>query len=265
MKSSTLFSLFLVISLLCEAQNTLPWKGKQAAVVLTYDDALNVHLDNAVPLLDSLKLKATFYLSVYFPGCRQRLAGWKKAAVKGHELGNHTLFHPCIGDKPGREFVPADYKLNNYTVKRMVDETRMTNVFLEALDGNKARTFAFTCGDMKIGDTAFFDGMKEDFVGARTVNPSMPTIDKVDVYKLPCYTVNGQSGDELIALVKQAMEKKALLVFLFHGVGGEHGLNVSLEAHRQLLHYLKQHEKELWVTTALDAAQYVSSIQTTKK
>ena len=48
--------------------------------------------------------------------------------------------------------------------------------------------------------------------------PSLPTIDKTDVYRLTCYTLNGQSGDELIALVKQAVEKKALLVFLFHGI-----------------------------------------------
>lgn len=30
--------------------NNLPWQGKKAAVILTYDDALNVHLDNVVPL-----------------------------------------------------------------------------------------------------------------------------------------------------------------------------------------------------------------------
>jgi sialate O-acetylesterase len=40
--------------------------------------------------------------------------------------------------------------------------------------------------------------------------------------------------------VKEALTKGALLVFLFHGVGGEHGLNVSLPAHRQLLQYLRQ-------------------------
>ncbi|HYO20989.1 MAG TPA: polysaccharide deacetylase family protein [Flavisolibacter sp.] len=253
--------IFIVLTIPSVCGKTLLWKDKQAAVVLTYDDALNVHLDNAIPLLDSLGLKATFYLSAFSPGCSQRVAHWKKAAATGHELANHTLFHPCIGDRPGREFVPGDHKLNNYTVKRMVDEVRMTNVFLEALDGKKKRTFAFTCGDMKIGDTAFFDGLKEDFMAARTVYPSMPGVAEADVYNLPCYPVNGQSGNELIALVKQAVEKKALLIFLFHGVGGEHGLNVSLDAHRQLLQYLQQHEKTLWVTTALDASAYIKQSQ----
>jgi peptidoglycan/xylan/chitin deacetylase (PgdA/CDA1 family) len=259
---------FLVWSLAClftQAQNTQPWKGKKCAVVLTYDDALNVHLDNAIPLLDSLQLKGTFYLSAYFPGCSKRLNDWRKAGAKGHELANHTLFHPCIGDRPGREFVQPDYKMNHYTVKRMVDETRMTNVFLEALDGKKKRTFAFTCGDMKIGDTSFIDQLKNDFVAARTVYPAIPAIDQVDVYALPCYGINGQTGEELVALVNQAMQKNGLLVFLFHGVGGEHSLNVSLDAHRQLLQYLKQHEKEVWVTTALDAAENINQYHSTKK
>ena len=72
------------------AQDKNPWNGKKCAVVLTYDDALNVHLDNVVPALDSLNLKGTFYLSGYFPGCRNRLADWKVAAQRGHELANHT-------------------------------------------------------------------------------------------------------------------------------------------------------------------------------
>lgn len=249
--------LFIVIAFSSVAQQGT-WNGKRCAVVLTYDDALNVHLDNVIPLLNSLKLKATFYLSAAFPGCTNRLEDWRKAAAKGYELGNHSLFHPCIGDKPGREWVPSDYKLNHYSVKRMADELRMTNVFLQALDGKKSRTFAYTCGDTKIGDTIFIDSLKNDFVAARTTNASMPLLTETDVYNMPCYVINGQSGDELIALVKQAETKGALLTFLFHGVGGEHAINVSLEAHRQLLHYLKQKEKTIWIATALQAAEYIN-------
>ena len=87
------------------AQDNGAWHDKKCAVALTYDDALNVHLDHAVPILDSLGLKATFYLSGYFPAFRERVADWKAAAAKGHELGNHTLFHPCTGNLPGREWV----------------------------------------------------------------------------------------------------------------------------------------------------------------
>src|SRR5687767_5009901 len=69
-----------------------PWKGKKSAVVLTYDDGLNVHLSHAIPALDSLGLKGTFYISDYFGGLKNQIAGWRKAALKGHELGNHTVY-----------------------------------------------------------------------------------------------------------------------------------------------------------------------------
>ena len=243
------------------AQTSTAWKGKKCAVVLTYDDALHVHLDNAIPLLDSLGLKATFYLSGYFPGSRERLADWKKAARNGHELGNHTLFHPCLGNRPGRGWVKPEYDLSRYTVQRMVDETGMNNVFLEALDGQTKRTFAYTCGDMKIGDTSFIDNMKSDFVAARAVRSQMHRIQEINLYDVDCYAINGQSGEEMIELVKKAMETNSLLVFLFHGVGGEHSLNVSLPAHRLLLQYLKKQEADIWVAPMLEVAEYIKEWQ----
>ena len=258
-----IFSFIFIISFLALqscAQNDTTWHHKKCAVVLTYDDALNIDLDNAIPVLDSLGLKATFYLSAYFPGCKNRIAEWKKAAANGHELGNHTLFHPCVGDRPGREFV-KDYNLNNYTVKRMVDEIRMTNVFLEALDGKKKRTFAYTCSDMKVNDTSFIDQLKNDFVAARAVRSQMHKIGQVELYDVDSYMINGETGEQMIQLVKKAIENHSLLVFLFHGVGGENSLNVSLPAHSQLLHYLKQNEKDVWVPTMLEAAEYIKAVR----
>ena len=161
------------------AQNANTWNSKKSAIVLTYDDALPQQLDNAIPVLDSLNLKATFYLTAFF--AKDRLNDWKSIASNGHELGNHTLYHPCVGGK-GREWVKSDYDLNNYTVQRMVDEIKMTNIFLQALDGKSKRTFAFTCGDMKVGDVFFIDSLKNNFVAARAVRNQMHTIDKIDLY-----------------------------------------------------------------------------------
>lgn len=246
------------------AQNSGVWQGKQCAVVLTYDDALSVDLDNAIPALDSLGLKATFYLSGYSGTINTRLKDWRAVAAEGHELGNHTLFHPCTGSLPGRSFVTPDYDLNNYTVRRMTDEITMTNAMLKAMDGKTERTFAYPCGDTKIHDTSYIDAVKNQFVAARGTQPEMPAIDKVDLYNIGCYTINGQTGDELINLVKQAMEKHALLVFLFHGVGGGHSLNVSLPAHSQLLHFLKQHEQSIWVAPMLQVADYIRQNRASK-
>lgn len=237
------------------------WNGKKSAVILTYDDALHVHLDHAAPALDSQRLKATFYLSGYSGAIQSRLAEWHALAGKGHELGNHTLFHPCEGGKPGREFVKKDYDLNTYTVSRMEDEIKMTNTLLTALDGKTERTFAYPCSDTKIGGVSYINNLQAAFTGARAVRSEIPAIHQVDLYNLPSYMVNGQTGNVLIKEVEKAMEREGLLVFLFHGVGGEHGLDIGLDAHRQLLVYLKEHQSQIWITTMTEAATYIRQHQ----
>ena len=245
-----------------DSLNNKPWQGKKAAVVLTYDDALDGQLDNVAPLLDSLDLKGTFYISTYSEAFRNRLDEWRRLALDGNELGNHTLFHPCDGTKPNRPWVNENYDMSTYTVERMVDEIKINNTLLEAVDGKKERTFAYTCGDMTVGGKNFFiDGLKNDLLGARAVRSEMHKMNDIDIYNIDAYMINGESGDQLISLVKQAVETNSLLVFLFHGVGGGHAINVSLEAHRQLLNYLKQHEDEVWTTTMVEAVKNIKKNQ----
>jgi len=249
----------LLFSFILNAQTSTTWNGKSCAVVLTYDDGLNVDLNNVIPALDSVGLKGTFYISDYFDGLKNQIFNWRKAAGEGHELGNHTIWHPCEGGRPGREFVKPETDLNNYTISRMVKEIKTMNNILKAIDGKEERTFAYPCGDTRIHDTAYLDGLKNEFIAARGVTPEMLPINKIDLYNVACYTMNGQSADEMIALVKKAMATHTLLVFLFHGVGGEHSLNVSLQAHSALLHFLQQHENEIWIAPMIDIAEFVKS------
>lgn len=257
---SVFLSLLLVLSCSVNAQDEHPWNGKKAAVVITYDDAINEQLDNALPVLDSLRLKATFYVTAFSPSVQSRLNEWKKLAANGHELGNHTLYHPCAGG-PGREWVSKEHDMNSYTVKRMEEEIRMTNLFLQSLDGKTQRSFAFTCGDMKIGDSAFIDGLKNDFIAARAVRNEMHPIGQVDLYNIDCYVVNNHTAAEMKAWVDKAISTHSLLVILFHGVGGGNGLDVQLKDHREFLLYLHQHEKNLWVAPLSETASFIKKWQ----
>ncbi len=237
------------------------WQNKKCAVSLTYDDALNVQLDNVIPLLDSLGFKGTFYLAGYFPGFHERINDWKIAAAKGHELGNHTLFHPCEGKAPGREWVNPEYDLNKYSVERMTDEIKMMNILLNSLDGKTRRTFAYPCGDKLAGNSSYVEMIKDQFTGARSVQKQMQRKEEINLFDIGSYMINGESGSELIGLVKEAAAKNALLVFLFHGVGGEHSLNVSFEAHHELLNFLKENEEEIWVAPLNEISEYVKNIK----
>ena len=255
---------FIILQAQAQSGNTT-WHGKKCAVVLTYDDAIDQHLDNAVPVLDSLGLKATFYITAFSTSMQTRLNEWRKLAVKGYELGNHTLYHPCDASMSGRSWVQPENDLSKYTVKRMENEMRMTNLFLQSLDGKTKRTFAFTCGDTKIGDSAFINGMKKDFVAARNVRNEMHKINEVDLYNMDCYVVNNNSFEEMKQWVDKAMQTNSLLVILFHGVGGGNDLNVSLDVHRKILSYIKQNEKNIYTAPMLEVAEYIADWQLKNK
>ncbi|MDB5109157.1 MAG: Polysaccharide deacetylase [Mucilaginibacter sp.] len=257
--------LFIVTMVTVKAQNAQVWKNKQCTVVLTYDDAIDVDLDHAIPVLDSLKLKGTFYLIGSSQSLSSRMDEWRKVAKEGHELGNHAMFHPCDGSKPGRGFVTPENDLSKYTMAREANEIKMNNLLLKAIDGKDKRTFAYPCGDLKIGNELIYPHIEKDFVAARGVGAGMQTIDKVNLSNIDCYMINGQSADYMINLVKQAMQTHTLLVFLFHGVGGGHNLNVGLGEHSKLLHFLKDNEKNIWIAPMVDVAEHIKTYQDSNK
>lgn len=261
------FSFILSLSLIltsvvstAQENNTL-WNGKESAVVLSYDDALNVHLDIVMPQLEEQGFYGTFYVPPKAETMHSRQADWRAAATIGHELGNHTLFHPCDGSKEGREWVESDYDLSTYSVNRITNEIIVANAFLQAIDGKTERTFAYTCGDVDAGGISFVDTVKKYFPAARGVTRNYNVVDSTDWYNINCFSMKGHSGEEMIQIVEQGIKNKALTVFLFHGVGGEHSLNVDEEAHQMLIDYLQAQSDKVWIGTMLDATKLLKNIK----
>ncbi|MBU1008782.1 MAG: polysaccharide deacetylase family protein [Bacteroidetes bacterium] len=257
----TILMLIVTINAVSQEKGQYTWNGHQCAVALTYDDGLNVHLDLVAPTLDSAGLKATFYIPGNALSLRNRLNDWRTLAKNGHELGNHTLFHPCAGDLPGREWVNPDYDLSTYTMKRMLDEIRLANTLLQSIDGRTKRTFAYTCGEEMVEGMSLNSEIAEDFVGARGVVPKTMEIGEVVMFDIGAFMVSGQTGEALIAMVEKARKDFSLIVFIFHGVGGEHAINVDLAEHNKLLRYLKENERDIWVATMADIAEFVMAHQ----
>ena len=233
------------------------WGGKQCAVALTYDDALGVHLDKVITSLDSFGFTGTFYIYGNTHSFKARLKEWKYAASKGNELGNHTLFHPCNGKTEGNNWVKPEYDLNTYTVKRLTDEIKLANTLLEAIDGKKKRTFAYPCGSKIVTDTLYMNLLQKDFIAARGTTPGMNYINKVDLFDIKTFGIEDGSAETLIKLAKKAEKEHALLVIMFHGIGGEHGINISLEEHNKFLKYLNKNKQDLWVAPLIEIVEYI--------
>ena len=93
------------------------------ALSLTFDDGRSSQVTHAVPVLDSLTAKATFYAQP--DNLLEELELWQQAAAAGHEFGNHTVGHPCTGN-----FAWVRYDgvvLESYDLDRMRSEILQAN------------------------------------------------------------------------------------------------------------------------------------------
>ena len=65
----------------------------------------------------------------------------------------------------------------------------------------------------------------------------------------------------MIAQIEEAEKNGSFIVFIFHGVGGEHPLNVELDEHHKLLEYLNKRKKDIWVAPMAEVAKYIKDHQ----
>jgi sialate O-acetylesterase len=230
--------------------------GKKAAVVFTYDDALDCHLDVAVPQLDEFGFKGTFYCSGNSRSLYKRVDEWRDIAKNGHELGNHTMFHPCDGRI--HKWVRPERDLNNYTHTQILAEISQANILLKAIDGKTERSFCYTCCDYVAGGVDFTNDIIEMFPCARLEGPIPDSMVGYNIHKTPSLEVDNNSAEELIAYVEQAREKGTIAIFMFHGVGGGYSsLDVKAEEHRKLLSYIKENEEDYFTGTFLEVMKYI--------
>ncbi len=263
MKKTTLLVIFILTfgNIYSQNKNNKYWNNKKACVVLTYDDATDGHLDYALPVLDSLNIKVTFYIYGYSHCLYERMDEWKAVAKEGHELGNHTIHHPCHGKSMGRKWVSPDHDLDDYSVQQFIDEVMVQNTLLRAMDGKTERTFAYTCGDLIVAGTDISTYMKDYFLAARDVQPGLNYPGKVDLFKLKIFSVNNQDTKVLEAEVEKAKKEGALLIFLFHGVGEGIPFSATYENHKEFVEYLKKNEKDIWIAPMVEVAKFVKEKQ----
>jgi len=251
---------FLLITLIIlgfsidvNAQFKWPDSAK-AAVVFTYDDGLDCHLDVVVPQLDEFDFKGTFFCTGSSQSLYNRTDEWRKIAKNGHELGNHTLFHPCDGNI--HNWVKPEYDLNKYTLEQILAELKTANTLLKAIDGKTERTFGYTCSNFIAGGEDFSDDITDMFIGARCDAPIPETMKNYNVYKTPSKGVQNYSAEELIAYANKAKENGTIAIFMFHSVGGGY-LNVGSKEHRALLQYIKENEDDFYCAPFIEVMKYI--------
>ena len=256
----------MLLSLLCTiaiaspafAQTSFAWpKGKTAAIVLTYDDALKTQLDIAIPQLDAARIKGTFFLDGDLtPADMQR---WRDVARRGHELGNHSMFHPCP-----RAMLPDrhNYLTENYDVSRMLEELASMNNVLFGIDARTSRTFSVPCSQTLVGSHDYTDALRASGLvravrsGGDQWNSVIGEPAALDLFRVPSYgPVKDPGATELIAYVERVRGARGLGVLQFHGVGGDY-LEVSAATHQTLVDHLRR-QPDIWIGTFQEVMDYV--------
>ena len=236
---------------------TFHWpKGKQVAVSLSFDDARPSQVDRGLDVLNSTGVKVTFF--VVPDNVKKRLEGWKRAVASGHEIGNHSLTHPCSGNFP----FSSHNALENYTLEQIAQNVEGANAEIQHLLGVRMVTFAYPCGQKFVGrgtevksyvpliakrflvGRGFFDEYFNDPAFCDLAQASGTVCDDLDY---------GQMVDR----VHQAATQGAWIIFAGHDIGEKGFQTTDAAALAALCKYMQDPANGVWVDTIEHIGTYV--------
>lgn len=252
------FSLLLTEPALAQQPiSTISWPaGKRAAVSLTFDDGRLSQTDVGTTLLDRYGVKATFF--VMPSSVRQRLAGWKKATANGHEIGNHSLTHPCSGN-----FLWARQKaLEDYTLEKMRNELVQSNDSIQQLLGVTPEVFAYPCGQKIVGRglqaKTYIPLVAELFVLGRGWLDEAPNDPAYcDFAQVTGVEMDGKDFDHIRPILEKARESGQWLVLAGHEMGESGVQTTRLSMLKTLIEYAQNPANGIWIAPAGTVAKYI--------
>lgn len=258
-------ALFLQMAGAARAQTQVPapfaWpEGKQTALSLSFDDARPSQVDAGTAVLNQYGVKATFYL---VPAtAEKRLEGWKEAIAAGHEIGNHSLAHPCTGN-----FTWSRNKaLEDYTLQQMRRELAEANRRIEQLLGVRPEVFAYPCGQTFVGrgrkTRSYVPVVAGLFLSGRgwlDEGPNDPAF--CDLAQLTGIEMDGKDFDQLLPLLEEAKKTGKWLVLAGHEMGESGAQTTRLSMLRQLMAYARDPANGIWLAPVGTVAKYVQQQQ----
>jgi hypothetical protein len=234
------------------------WPDRQrAAISFSFDDARPSQLHRGLPLLDRLGVRATFFV---LPAAVARAdSGWRHAAARGHEVGNHTMTHPCSANfawsrtNAVEQMTLADYR----------SEVCEANRHLRELLGIDPTVFAYPCGNTFVGqgrDTqSLVPLIAELFDVGRTFNDVVANSPvHLDPAQTACVNSDGRSFATLLPSLEAALADGAWLVLGGHEIGatGEPE-TTGVETIEAVVSWCRSHR--VWIDTIGTVASAVAT------
>jgi len=240
-----------------DTKQIFPWpEGKKMALSLTFDDARLSQIDTGIPLLDKYGVKATFYVS---PGSMmKRFDKWKLAILNGHDIGNHSLNHPCSGN-----FAWSRNKaLEEYSLKRMKDELDSASLLIKETLGMQPVSFAYPCGQTFIGRGINVQSyipliaiMFETGRGWLNEAPNDPIF--CDLAQLNGAELDGKSFEQVLKLIETAKSNGYWLILAGHEMNEEGFQTSQLKTIEEICKYAKDPVNGVWIDNVHSIASFI--------
>lgn len=248
----------LGVSAVTPARTAFLWpEGKRAALSLTFDDARLSQVDVGLPLLDKYGVKATFYVNP--DGVKDRIDGWRQAVRNGHEIGNHTVNHPCTGNY---EFA-RDHALENMTLADIKKEILDADRVLRDLLGIKPESFAYPCCQMFVGRgrnlKTYVPMVAERFLTARMGGDDAGNDPSFcDLSQLMAGGSDDVTFEKLKPMIDQTIAEGRWLILCGHEVGDASFQITSTATLEAICRFALDPANGLWIDTVSRIGRYVN-------
>ncbi|MEO9894637.1 polysaccharide deacetylase family protein [Aurantibacter sp.] len=258
MKSYILLLLTLCSNyFLAQETDSFNWpEDTKMAISLTWDDGRSSQVVTGTPILDEYGIKATFYV---VPSLMvEEIDKWKQAAKNGHEIGNHSLNHPCSGN-----FLWArNEALEGYNIDQMDKELKAANKKVEEMLGVAPSVFAYPCGQTFVGrgeeTMSYVPVVAKQFSSGRTWLDEVPNDPAFcDLSQLTGVEMDGKSFDEIMELINHAKANNLWLVLAGHDIGDKNIQTTEVAMLKKLLPYLKDSKNEIWTAPVGEITSYI--------
>lgn len=242
----------------------LQWpQGRRAAVSLTYDDGIPSHPASVAPQLEAHGMRGTFYTPLKSHLMQNPLA-WRRMAARGHELGNHSVFHPCWSPRGQHSaWLPEDFNLVSYDEEQWLDEMTIANNALKLVDGRSARTFGNTCFDNFLGPEenpiCLEPLIARLFSAARGEETGQPVnLASRNDFNLGTVWADRRTFADFASEMEAILDTGGWVIYTFHGVGlGTHDHFIAEDEHLRLLDYLQAKSNQIWTAPLIDVARHL--------
>ncbi|MCB0685716.1 MAG: polysaccharide deacetylase family protein [Saprospiraceae bacterium] len=234
-------------------------EGYKAGLSLSFDDARLSDVDVGLDFFREHGVKVTYY--VVPAGVEKRLSKWRQAVSDGHEIGNHTLVHPCSGN-----FAWSKNKaLENYTLVSMHRELEQANEQIKELLDVDPVSFAYSCGQTFVGrgseTKSYVPLIAEMFESGRGwLNEASNDPLFADFAQLQGIEMDGKDFEEDIKpIIDAALTSGSWVVLAGHEIGEGGNQTTRTSMLRDLINYVKEAHPEIWLAPVGDIAHYVKT------